>query len=103
MNSAKGTVSMWAKFDTFNNVTWPSLFGMRNGGDSFEVFELNEVLNFRYGDGENKTSYIVDFNTNEWHFFTFTWDNLSAAKIYVDGVLRSSANGAWTAMTFGMS
>jgi len=73
---------------------------MRDAGDEFEAFETAGNLRFRYGnigDQVEWTSYT--FGLDEWHYFTFTWDDSSGAEIYMDGVRRANVSATWTGMT----
>ncbi|MFA6146198.1 MAG: DUF2341 domain-containing protein, partial [Patescibacteria group bacterium] len=97
INYLAGSISVWVKPNwNGNDNTEHAIFTNRNGGTGSWVGLYKDTDNYMKVSPGGSTAKVnvSSWTAGTWHFVTFTWNNSTGSKIYVDGAAAVSYNGA---------
>ncbi|MFA6145923.1 MAG: DUF2341 domain-containing protein, partial [Patescibacteria group bacterium] len=97
ITATAGSVSLWIQPSwNGNDNTKRGIWNHRNGctGAWLGLYkDTDNYIKFHPGESTAKVD-VSSWTAGTWHFITFTWDNATGSKIYVDGEAAISYNGA---------
>ena len=87
------TICGWGKLNnTTGSYSWIAAFGTNTFGNAMFIGMNGTTLYAGGGQGADLT--VPNFWDTNWHFIVLTYDG-TTAKLYADGVLKTSAAKSW--------
>ncbi|MDD5626262.1 MAG: DUF2341 domain-containing protein, partial [Patescibacteria group bacterium] len=97
ISNTAGSISVWVKPSwNGNDNTKHAIFTNRNGCVGTWVGIYKDTDNYMKVNPGGSTAKVdvSSWTAGTWHFITFTWDNATGSKLYIDGGAAASYNGA---------
>jgi|GEM_PF-2539264 len=90
---ANATVELWIKSTAYDNVT-PIVLGVDSyGGNGLSIEFTGGLITWNTGDGTTNAFPGSTYPNSNWHYIVVTNDyNNNSAKLYIDGILNSTAS-----------